>query len=97
MPIPGYALHTVDEYVGKDLGVSDWTTIDQARIDQFSAATGDHQWIHIDVDPRHPRERPLVPPRFGASRSQIRSQVEPPHLIGTGRAPGRRPTHAAAG
>ena len=28
--------------------VSDWITVDQARIDQFADATGDHQWIHVD-------------------------------------------------
>ena len=27
---------------------SEWVTIDQERIDQFAAATGDHQWIHVD-------------------------------------------------
>ncbi|MFO1339393.1 MAG: MaoC family dehydratase [Burkholderiaceae bacterium] len=34
--------------IGDTLGVSDWITIDQARIDQFAEATGDHQWIHVD-------------------------------------------------
>jgi acyl dehydratase len=34
--------------VGQELGVSDWVTVDQRRIDQFADATGDHQWIHID-------------------------------------------------
>jgi acyl dehydratase len=34
--------------VGQDLGVSDWLAIDQARINLFAEATGDHQWIHID-------------------------------------------------
>jgi len=34
--------------VGQDLGHSDWLTLDQARIDQFAQATGDHQWIHTD-------------------------------------------------
>ena len=34
--------------VGQDLGSSDWVTIDQAQIDLFAQATGDHQWIHID-------------------------------------------------
>lgn len=33
---------------GDDLGVSDWLTIEQDRIDQFADATGDHQWIHVD-------------------------------------------------
>jgi acyl dehydratase len=34
--------------VGQELGSSDWLTIEQARIDQFALATGDHQWIHTD-------------------------------------------------
>lgn len=34
--------------VGSELGVSDWVSIDQHRIDQFAAVTGDDQWIHID-------------------------------------------------
>jgi acyl dehydratase len=36
--------------VGEELGVSDWITVDQKRIDQFAEATGDHQWIHIDPE-----------------------------------------------
>lgn len=36
--------------VGQELGVSDWTDIDQRRIDAFAAVTGDHQWIHVDPD-----------------------------------------------
>ncbi|MCL4737450.1 MAG: MaoC family dehydratase [Burkholderiaceae bacterium] len=34
--------------VGQEIGVSDWIGIDQARIDRFADATGDHQWIHVD-------------------------------------------------
>jgi acyl dehydratase len=34
--------------MGENLGTSDWLHIDQARIDQFAAVTGDDQWIHID-------------------------------------------------
>ena len=34
--------------VGSEIGVSDWITIDQTRIDQFAAVTGDDQWIHVD-------------------------------------------------
>jgi len=36
--------------VGGQVGVSDWVTIDQARIDTFADATGDHQWIHVDLE-----------------------------------------------
>ena len=34
--------------VGQELGVSEWVSVEQKRIDQFADATGDHQWIHID-------------------------------------------------
>ena len=36
--------------VGQHLGVTDWITVDQDRINRFADATGDHQWIHVDVD-----------------------------------------------
>ena len=36
------------ESQGKHLGFSDWLEIDQARINLFAEATGDHQWIHVD-------------------------------------------------
>lgn len=36
--------------VGQPIGTSDWVTVDQARIDAFAGATGDHQWIHIDPE-----------------------------------------------
>lgn len=36
--------------VGLDLGVTEWLTIEQTRIDGFAEATGDHQWIHVDPD-----------------------------------------------
>ena len=36
--------------VGQHLGFGDWLTIDQARIDLFADATGDHQWIHVDPE-----------------------------------------------
>lgn len=36
--------------VGRELGVSDWLLIDQRRINDFADVTGDHQWIHVDVD-----------------------------------------------
>jgi acyl dehydratase len=34
--------------VGHEIGLSDWITVDQRRIDLFAEATGDHQWIHVD-------------------------------------------------
>ena len=35
---------------GEELGVSEWVTIDQRRVNTFADATGDHQWIHVDVE-----------------------------------------------
>lgn len=36
------------QYVGQKVGSSDWLTIDQKRIDDFAAVSGEHNWIHID-------------------------------------------------
>jgi acyl dehydratase len=44
-------------HIGKDLGPSEWMVVDQAMIDKFADATGDHQWIHVDVE-RAKREMP---------------------------------------
>ena len=35
---------------GEELGASDWLEITQERVDEFAEATGDHQWIHVDVE-----------------------------------------------
>jgi acyl dehydratase len=43
----------IDEFhalKGTQLGYSPWLLVDQARIDQFAEATGDHQWIHVDPE-----------------------------------------------
>jgi len=36
--------------VGQEVAVTDWFTVEQAHIDQFAQATGDHQWIHVDPE-----------------------------------------------
>ncbi len=36
--------------VGQEVAVSDWITITQEQVNQFAQATGDHQWIHVDVE-----------------------------------------------
>jgi acyl dehydratase len=58
MAIPGYSMKTVTEFVGRELGTSDWHLIDQDRIDGFAKCTNDHQWIHVDVE-RAKRESPF--------------------------------------
>ncbi|MDO5682442.1 MAG: MaoC/PaaZ C-terminal domain-containing protein [Propionibacteriaceae bacterium] len=37
-------------YVGKDLGTSDWVTVNQEDINTFAELTGDDQWIHVDLE-----------------------------------------------
>ena len=49
------------ERIGQELGISSWVTVDQPRIDTFASCTGDHQWIHVDVD-RAKRESPFRGP-----------------------------------
>jgi acyl dehydratase len=47
------AVETVEELkslVGQELGVGDWLEITQERVNQFADVTGDHQWIHVDVE-----------------------------------------------
>jgi acyl dehydratase len=53
-----YDVSTLGQFVGQELGVSDWLTVDQGRINEFADCTGDHQWIHVDVE-RARRESPL--------------------------------------
>lgn len=43
--VPAAALK---DYIGKELGRSDWLVVDQQRVDQFADCTGDHQFIHVD-------------------------------------------------
>ena len=43
-------LSSLQQRVGQELAVGDWVTVDQATIDKFADATGDHQWIHIDAE-----------------------------------------------
>ena len=56
----GAVFHSPQEYqaaVGQTFGPTDWLAVQQARIDQFAEATGDHQWIH--VDPERARNGPF--------------------------------------
>jgi acyl dehydratase len=36
--------------IGQEVGASDWFEVTQSRINDFADATGDHQWIHVDVE-----------------------------------------------
>ena len=40
----------VHQHLGQELGPSEWLTVTQEMIDKFADATGDHQWIHVDVE-----------------------------------------------
>jgi acyl dehydratase len=61
MAIQNYRMDTITQFVGRELGVSDWVQISQDRINQFANCTGDRQWIHVDPE-RARRESP-----FGAA------------------------------
>jgi hypothetical protein len=41
-----YTVSTLEQFVGQEMGVSDWLTVDQQRINEFADCTSDHQWIH---------------------------------------------------
>jgi acyl dehydratase len=59
--MPVYSLATAPQCVGRDMGVSEWVTVDQDRINRFAVCTGDRQWIHVDVE-RAKRESPFGGP-----------------------------------
>ncbi len=44
------SIESLQKYVGQELGVSDWLTVEQSMIDAFADTTLDDQWIHIDVE-----------------------------------------------
>ena len=46
--MPYVPVAELKDYVGKELGRSEWLTIDQERINLFAEATGDYQFIHVD-------------------------------------------------
>lgn len=48
--MPFVPVAELKSYIGKDLGHSEWLTIDQNRINQFAECTGDHQFIHVDPE-----------------------------------------------
>jgi hypothetical protein len=43
-------IEEIRDYVGRELGVTEWHEVTQDAINAFADITGDHQWIHIDVD-----------------------------------------------
>jgi acyl dehydratase len=51
------SLAALKELIGQEVAVSDWVEVTQERVQQFADATGDHQWIHLDVE-RSKRESP---------------------------------------
>jgi acyl dehydratase len=58
---------------GTALGVSDWIEVTQQQVDQFAEATGDHQWIHVDVERARrasPYGEPAGPERPGGAAAE---------------------------
>lgn len=58
MPHANYSMTTLADFVGTSLGVSQWMPITQELVNAFAHCTGDHQWIHLDVE-RSNRESPF--------------------------------------
>ena len=56
-PLVIETLQSLEEFVGREIAVTDWMRVTQERIQQFADATEDHQWIHIDAE-RARRESP---------------------------------------
>jgi acyl dehydratase len=48
--VTAFTIDGLEAQVGQEVGVSEWTTITQSRIDLFAEATGDQQWIHVDPE-----------------------------------------------
>jgi acyl dehydratase len=55
------AMAALEPLVGQETHVSDWLVVTQERVNAFAAATGDHQWIHVDPE-RAARESPWRTP-----------------------------------
>src|SRR5579863_1045491 len=51
------SLHSLRDFAGREIAVTDWLIVTQERINQFAEASGDHQWIHVDPE-RARRESP---------------------------------------
>jgi len=52
-----FSLANAATFIGRELGVTGWTAIEQSRVDEFARCTGDDQWIHVDAE-RASRESP---------------------------------------
>ncbi|WP_425410946.1 MaoC family dehydratase [Hyphococcus sp.] len=48
--MPVISPENISDHIGKEVGVSEWLMIDQARIDRFADVTEDHQFIHVDPE-----------------------------------------------
>jgi acyl dehydratase len=57
LPLVVETMVSLKEFVGRQIGVTDWFKMTQERIDQFAEATEDRQWIHVDSE-RAQRESP---------------------------------------
>lgn len=55
------SLEQLEELVGQEVAVGEWVEVTQEQVNLFADATGDHQWIHVDVE-RSKRESPYGAP-----------------------------------
>ncbi len=54
-PVVLDTLHALNDFVGREIDVTDWLVMTQDRIDRFAEATDDPQWIHVDSRTRAKR------------------------------------------
>ena len=79
----GYSTRTLKDFVGHEFGASDPITVDQERINAFADVTGDHQWIHVDIE-RTKKESPFGGPVAHARAGHVPAGDRRPAPAGHG-------------
>jgi len=74
--------------VGSEIGVSDWSEVTQEQIDRFADATGDDQWIHVDVE----RAKRELPGRTTIAHGLLTLALAPEFIRGVARVAGLKRT-----
>src|ERR1044072_206647 len=74
--------------VGAEIGVSDWQQITQEQIERFADATGDDQWIHVDVE----RAKRELPGRTTIAHGLLTLALAPEFIRGVARVKGLKRT-----
>ena len=84
-----HGLAELEAIVGKEIGPTDWFTVDQARVDGFADGTEDHQWIHVDLE--RALAGPLRGPVKAAGGEPVRTRGPAARCTGAERRSGHLP------